>query len=107
MTSASPADSLTPTAAHHPEKNNPREIFGWKVYDWANSAFSTTIAGALYGPYLTEITQKAVGENGVVFYLGPVDAITAKSFSHLRFGGSVPADFCSAHSWFNRRLFKS
>lgn len=80
MTSASPADSLPPAAGHHLDKNNPREIFGWKIYDWANSAFSTTIAGALYGPYLTEITQQAVGENGVVLYLGQVDAITAKSF---------------------------
>jgi MFS transporter, UMF1 family len=80
MTSASPADSLPPAAGHHLEKNNPREIFGWKIYDWANSAFSTTIAGALYGPYLTEITQQAVGENGVVFHLGPIGAITSKSF---------------------------
>ncbi|MFZ0062394.1 MAG: MFS transporter [Pyrinomonadaceae bacterium] len=80
MTSASPADFLTPSASHHPEKNNPREIFGWKIYDWANSAFSTTIAGALYGPYLTEITQKTVGENGVVLSLGTMGAITAKSF---------------------------
>lgn len=62
------------------DKNNPREVFGWKMYDWANSAFSTTIVGALYGPYLTEITQRAVGENGVVLELGPLGAITAKSF---------------------------
>lgn len=62
------------------DKNNPREIFGWKMYDWANSAFYTTVVGALYGPYLTEITQRAVGENGVVANLGPVGAITAKSF---------------------------
>jgi UMF1 family MFS transporter len=62
------------------EKNNPREVFGWKLYDWANSAFSTTIVGALYGPYLTEVTQRAVGENGVVLNLGPVGAITSKSF---------------------------
>lgn len=62
------------------DKNNPREVFGWKMYDWANSAFSTTIVGALYGPYLTEITQRAVGENGVVFNLEPMGAITAKSF---------------------------
>ncbi len=61
-------------------KNNPREIFGWKMYDWANSAFSTVIVGALYGPYLTEITQRVVGENGVVAELGPLGAITAKSF---------------------------
>lgn len=62
------------------DKNNPREIFGWKMYDWANSAFSTTIVGALFGPYLTEITQQAVGENGVVVNLGVLGAITAKSF---------------------------
>jgi MFS transporter, UMF1 family len=61
-------------------KNNPREIFGWKMYDWANSAFSTVIVGALYGPYLTEVTQRVVGENGAVVELGPMGAITAKSF---------------------------
>ena len=68
--------------SHHApgDKNNPREVFGWKMYDWANSAFSTTIVGALYGPYLTEITQRAVGENGVVVGLGPLGAITSKSF---------------------------
>ncbi len=78
--------TLTPTSAPGvstsviSNKNNPREIFGWKIYDWANSAFSTTIAGALYGPYLTEITQQVVGKNGVVLDLGPFGAITAKSF---------------------------
>ena len=60
-------------------KNDPREVFGWKVYDWANSAFSTTIVGALYGPYLTEVTQKTVGENGSILDFG-FFAITAKSF---------------------------
>jgi UMF1 family MFS transporter len=64
----------------HLDKNDPREVFGWKMYDWANSAFSTTIVGALYGPYLTEITQRAVGENGTVLSLGPMGAITSKSF---------------------------
>lgn len=64
----------------HLGKNNQREIFGWKMYDWANSAFSTTIVGALFGPYLTEITQRAVGENGVVVELGALGAITSKSF---------------------------
>jgi UMF1 family MFS transporter len=62
------------------DKNNPREVFGWKMYDWANSAFSTTIVGALFGPYLTEITQQAVGASGVIVDLGPLPAITAKSF---------------------------
>jgi len=62
------------------EKNNPREVFGWKMYDWANSAFSTTIVGALFGPYLTEITQRVVGENGTVLSLGPLGEITSKSY---------------------------
>jgi UMF1 family MFS transporter len=71
----------TPNAAiDHSDKNNPREIFGWKMYDWANSAFSTTIVGALFGPYLTEVTQRVVGENGTVLNLGTFGAITSKSF---------------------------
>lgn len=65
---------------HTSDKNQPREVFGWKMYDWANSAFSTTIAGALFGPYLTEITQRVVGENGTILSLGPLGAITSKSF---------------------------
>src|SRR5688572_18426320 len=79
MTSRQTAPPIKTPADTHP-KNNPREIFGWKMYDWANSAFSTVIVGALYGPYLTEITQRVVGENGTVFELGPLGTITAKSF---------------------------
>lgn len=60
-------------------KNDPRELLGWKMYDWANSAFYTTVVGTLYGPYLTELAQRVVGNNGVVVTLGPF-AITAKSF---------------------------
>ncbi len=61
-------------------RNDPREVFGWKMYDWANSAFYTTVVGALYGPYLTELTQRALGENGVVLSFGALGSITAKSF---------------------------
>ena len=61
-------------------KNNPREIFGWEMYDWANSAFYTTVVSTLFGPYLTELTQRVVGQNGVVLSLGPIGSITAKSF---------------------------
>ncbi len=61
--------------------NDRREIFGWKMYDWANSAFTTTIVGALFGPYITRLAQDAVGENGVVLSLGFLGAVTAKSLS--------------------------
>jgi UMF1 family MFS transporter len=73
------------------DKNDRREIFGWKMYDWANSAFSTTIAGALFGPYLTRLAQAAVGENGVVLDLGALGAVTAKSLPTLCVSISVGA----------------
>lgn len=75
----------------HFEKNNPREIFGWKMYDWANSAFYTTVVGALFSPYLTRLAQTAVGENGVVLNLGIFGAVTAKSLPSLCVSISVGA----------------
>ena len=71
-----------------PSKNNPREVFGWIVYDWANSGFSTTVVAALFGEYLTRLAQSAVGENGVIFGLGPI-LITAKSLAPFTVGVSV------------------
>lgn len=49
------------------------------MYDWANSAFQTTVVTVLAGPYLTALAQQAAGENGVVLDLGPLGAVTAKS----------------------------
>ena len=60
--------------------NDRREIFGWVAYDWANSAYVTTVGTVLLGPYVTALAQGAVGENGVVTSLGPLGAVTAKSF---------------------------
>jgi UMF1 family MFS transporter len=36
-----------------------REQRAWYYYDWANSAFSTTIAGVLFAPYLIAIAENA------------------------------------------------
>ncbi len=49
------------------KKNDRREILGWLTYDWANSAFYTTVVSVLLGPYLTSLAQVQVGENGVIF----------------------------------------
>ena len=73
------------------DKNNPRELFGWKMYDWANSAFYTTVVGALFSPYITRLAQGSVGENGVVLDLGPLGAVTAKSLPTLCVSISVGA----------------
>ena len=70
------------------DKNDPREIFGWIVYDWANSAFSTTVVGALFGEYITRLAQGSVGENGIIFAAGPL-LVTAKSLAPLTIGLSV------------------
>ena len=35
--------------------NEKREITGWIMYDWANSAFSTTVVTALLGPYIESL----------------------------------------------------
>src|SRR5438034_6831391 len=58
--------------------NDRREVFGWTMYDWANSAFQTTVVTVLAGPYLTALAQSAAGENGTVLRLGPL-GVTAKS----------------------------
>jgi UMF1 family MFS transporter len=50
--------------------NQPREIFGWMMYDWANSAFYTTVIAVLLGPYLVAIAESSVGKDGVIVDLG-------------------------------------
>jgi len=79
MNSENIADTTPPTNRSF-ARNDPREVFGWKMYDWANSAFYTTVVGALFGPYVTDLAQRAVGENGVVIGFGALGSITAKSF---------------------------
>src|SRR5258706_11064587 len=49
--------------------NDKREIFGWAMYDWANSAFSTTVVTVFLGPYLNSITKSAADANGLVYLL--------------------------------------
>ncbi len=39
--------------------NDKREITGWMMYDWANSAFSTTVVTALLGPYIQSLAESA------------------------------------------------
>lgn len=53
-----------------PLVNDRREILGWSMYDWANSAFSTTVVTVFLGPYLTSITQAAADANGFIYLLG-------------------------------------
>jgi hypothetical protein len=44
------------------------ERAGWYVYDWANSAFSTTVVTVFLGPYLTSVTRAAADADGFVHH---------------------------------------
>src|SRR5206468_10644098 len=46
------------------EYNNKREQVGWYFYDWANSAFYTTVVTVFLGPYLTGIAKAAAESLG-------------------------------------------
>ena len=44
-------------------KNNPRVVFGWAMYDWANSAYITTFA-AIVAAFFTGVIVPEGGYNG-------------------------------------------
>ncbi|GLL07990.1 MFS transporter [Dactylosporangium matsuzakiense] len=46
------------------ELSSRRERTGWYFYDWANSAFQTTVVTVFLGPYLTAIAKTAAGCDG-------------------------------------------
>lgn len=51
-----------------------REQRGWYIYDWANSAFSSTVVTLFLGPYLTAIARAAAGDDGRIHPFGiPVE----------------------------------
>ena len=46
-----------------------RERRGWYVYDWANSAFASTVLTLFLGPYITSVAKAAAGTDGFVYPL--------------------------------------
>ncbi len=63
--------SNAPTS--EPVVNDRREIFGWAMYDWANSAFSTTVGTVFLGPYLSNMaaTVAEASADGLA-HIGPI-----------------------------------
>jgi UMF1 family MFS transporter len=47
-----------------------REQIGWYFYDWANSAFATTVVTVFLGPYLTTVAKAAADADGFVHPFG-------------------------------------
>jgi UMF1 family MFS transporter len=47
-----------------------REQKRWYWYDWANSAFTTTVVTLFFGPYITSIAHAAADAQGNINFLG-------------------------------------
>lgn len=50
--------------------NDRKEINGWAMYDWANSAFSTTVGTVFLGPYVASLARAAADGAETVSFLG-------------------------------------
>jgi UMF1 family MFS transporter len=47
-----------------------REQTGWYFYDWANSAFYTTVVTTFFGPYVTVLARQSADPSGFIYPLG-------------------------------------
>lgn len=65
--------------AFDPPEIRRREQRGWYFYDWAASAFSTTVGTVFLGPYLTEIARSAEEAGEQITLLGVIP-VTAESY---------------------------
>jgi len=79
--------SVQPPEAPAEYEYPPREVRrkqhrGWYFYDFANSAFSTTVITLFLGPYLTSVAKAAANAEGFVFLLGiPIRATSVFAFA--------------------------
>ncbi|MET8836283.1 MFS transporter [Micromonospora sp. NPDC004540] len=56
------ADTVAPAVDEPAQPGSTRrERTGWYFYDWANSAFQTTVITVFLGPFLTTVTELAAG----------------------------------------------
>ncbi len=60
---------MTQESATFPDDQHRRHQRAWYFYDWANSAFSTTVVTVFLGPYLTTLAEDAAGTDGRVGFL--------------------------------------
>ena len=59
MTESTDRDPCRSTSDPGADRDRRREQRAWYVYDWANSAYVTTTATVLFGPYLTVVAKRA------------------------------------------------
>ncbi|RSK26830.1 MFS transporter [Bacillus sp. HMF5848] len=56
---------------------NKKAIFGWTMYDWANSAFATTVMAAVFPVFYYDVAAKGATESLASSYYGYSSAIAA------------------------------
>ena len=74
-----------------------REQHGWYMYDFAHSAFSTTVVTLFLGPYLTVLAKAAADAHGMVHPLH-ID-IDARSYWSYLISLSVILQVLSCRCW--------
>ena len=84
-------------------RNDRKTIFGWAMYDWANSAFATTL-GAIVAPFFAEVIVPEGGWNGwsaETIWAGVISIGSTVLFLMMPVLGAI-ADFNSARRRFLR-----
>lgn len=61
--------------------NQRREQWGWYFYDWANSAFSTTVVVVFLGPYLTAMAKSGADAQGFLYPLRGLGGAWARIYA--------------------------
>jgi UMF1 family MFS transporter len=75
MVATGPTGETAPAGIEGRAYGTRSERRGWYFYDWANSAFSTTVVTVFLGPYLSSVAENAADGNDRVYPLGiPVAA---------------------------------
>ena len=59
-----------------------KQIFGWAMYDWANSAYMTTVAAAVLPIYFANVI---VGEKGVELFIQNANDVIKKKVTTFRY----------------------
>src|SRR5260221_9380 len=80
-----------------------KERRAWYLYDWANSAFATTVVTLFLGPYLTSLSKPAADAvgylgRGLLLALNLVLYLKAEALG-ISEGMAVRISLCSAGVW--------
>lgn len=63
------------------EKNNPKILNAWCLYDWANSVYALIISSTLFPVYYNGVTRKAFSGEEVIFFGNKITNTVLYSYS--------------------------